>query len=73
MSSHPLEDISIRVRNFKCFGSEGGSFEPFAPINIIIGRNNSGKSALIDAIDVCVSEERILILENISAAMLISK
>jgi len=56
LSSHPLEDISIRVRNFKCFGSEGGSFEPFAPINIIIGRNNSGKSALIDAIDVCVSE-----------------
>ncbi|MEM6381302.1 MAG: AAA family ATPase [Pseudomonadota bacterium] len=56
MTTHPLKDISVKATNFKCFGEEGGGFEPFAPINIVIGRNNSGKSALIDAIEICVSK-----------------
>jgi putative ATP-dependent endonuclease of OLD family len=42
--------ISLKVRNYKCFGDEAEGFETIRPINIIIGRNNSGKSALLDAV-----------------------
>ncbi len=57
MTDHPLENIGLSIGNFKCFADETlGSFEMFKPINILIGRNNSGKSALIDAIEVLTSQ-----------------
>jgi len=40
----------ILVKNYKCFDSSGGVFEKILPINLIIGKNNSGKSSLIDLI-----------------------
>lgn len=43
-------DEKIVVQNYKCFDSIGGGFEKIYPINIIIGKNNSGKSSLIDLI-----------------------
>ena len=45
-----MKDISIKIRNYKCFGEELQGFESILPINIIIGRNNSGKSSLLDLI-----------------------
>lgn len=45
-----LSDISVRIRNFKCFQQEEQGFDCIKPINLIIGRNNSGKSALLDLI-----------------------
>jgi|GEM_PF-189270 len=42
---------SIKVKEYKCFGEEEQGFEKILPINIIIGRNNSGKSSLIDLIN----------------------
>lgn len=42
--------MSIKVRNFKCFGEKAEGFEKVCPINIIIGKNNAGKSSLIDLI-----------------------
>lgn len=42
---------NIIVKNYKCFDSiEGGGFDKILPINLIIGKNNSGKSSLIDLI-----------------------
>ncbi|KAA3632083.1 MAG: hypothetical protein DWP97_11740, partial [Calditrichaeota bacterium] len=42
-----IENLSVKVKNFKCFGDEPQGFESIKPVNIIIGRNNSGKSSLL--------------------------
>ncbi len=47
----------IRVKNYKCFGDIGGKFEQILPINIIIGKNNSGKSSLIDLIKYLINKK----------------
>lgn len=46
----PLENISLKCVNFKCFAAIEQGFDRILPINVIIGRNNSGKSSLIDLI-----------------------
>jgi len=43
--------FSLKIKNYKSFGEEEQGFEKIMPINVIIGRNNSGKSALVDAIE----------------------
>lgn len=45
-----MQEVSIKVRNFKCFSEEEG-FDVIKRINILIGRNNSGKSSLLDLIE----------------------
>lgn len=42
---------SYKVKNFMCFGAAPQGFEFIKPINIIIGKNNSGKTALIEMIE----------------------
>ncbi len=48
-----LAGFSFKVANFKCFGPEPQGFEELKLVNVIIGRNNSGKSALLDLIRDC--------------------
>ena len=50
-----MKDVSIKVANYKCFGAEPQGFNYIMPINIIIGRNNSGKSSLLDTIKYAIS------------------
>lgn len=38
----------LRIKNFKCFDEEGCSIEKLKSINVIIGKNNSGKSSIIE-------------------------
>jgi len=40
--------VKIKVSNYKCFGPEPEGFDELRPVNLIIGRNNSGKSSLAD-------------------------
>lgn len=40
----------LLIKNFKCFDEEGCVIENLKQINIIIGKNNSGKSSLIELI-----------------------
>jgi len=46
-----MYELGVKVRNYKCFKSESG-FEELKRVNLIIGRNNSGKSALLDVIEI---------------------
>lgn len=47
---HPLKDFSINIKGIKCFTREGSGFFSFSPITFVIGRNNTGKSTVIDAL-----------------------
>lgn len=42
---------AFHLRNYKSFGQTGAGFEIIKPINVIVGRNNIGKSALLHALD----------------------
>lgn len=54
-------DDKIVIKNYKCFGSDGAGFEKILPINVIIGKNNSGKSSLIDLIKYIVHPDDTII------------
>lgn len=49
-----MHELSIKATNYKCFRSESG-FDSICRVNLIIGRNNSGKSSLLDIIEIVVS------------------
>lgn len=45
-----MYDISIKIKNYKCYIEESG-FDTIKRVNLIIGKNNVGKSALLDVIE----------------------
>ena len=42
--------IDLKIKNYKCFNDYIG-FESIKPINIVIGKNNIGKSSLVDMVE----------------------
>ncbi len=50
-----FENTSLNVKNYKCFGDAPQGFDKICPINIIIGRNNSGKSTLLELVQHAVT------------------
>ncbi|MGF9562920.1 AAA family ATPase [Neorhizobium sp. BT27B] len=50
-----FENTLLKVKNYKCFGEVPAGFESIKPINVIIGKNNTGKSALVDLFDLASS------------------
>lgn len=48
--------LSIKIKNYKSFGAEAQGFDRLCPINLIIGRNNTGKSSLLEMIERTVME-----------------
>lgn len=46
-----MRSVSLKIKNYKCFGDEVQGFDSISPMNIIIGRNNSGKSSLLDLLE----------------------
>lgn len=51
-----MHDLAIKVKNYKCFKDETG-FDSFRRVNLVIGRNNSGKSSLLDLIEVIIARK----------------
>ena len=48
---------SISFRGHRCFKTEWAGFDSVKPINVIIGRNNTGKSHLLDLAEaLCASQ-----------------
>jgi hypothetical protein len=48
---HGLENLKIIAKNLKCLGNEESGYERILPINLIIGRNNSGKSTFLEIVE----------------------
>ena len=53
---------TIHIRNFRCFGEAndenwGFTFHPNQNLSLLIGPNGSGKTALIDAVDLTLNAE----------------
>lgn len=42
--------FTLKVASLKCFGAEPQGFDEIKTLNLIIGRNNSGKSSLLDLV-----------------------
>lgn len=47
-------DSALQAQDFKCFGAEPQGFRAIRRMNVIIGRNNTGKSALLDLVRLAV-------------------
>jgi hypothetical protein len=46
-----LVKTSLKCSNFKCFSEALHGFDDVKPINVIIGRNNTGKTTLLDLVE----------------------
>ena len=42
---------SIYFKGYSCFKKDWAGFDTIKPVNVIIGRNNSGKSHLLDLVE----------------------
>jgi len=52
-------DLSIKGKNIKSIGAKEEGFESIYPVNIIIGRNNAGKSTLLDIVQAMLAPDTI--------------
>ena len=48
---------SIHFKGYSCFKKDWAGFDTIKPINVIIGRNNSGKSHLLDLVEALCKDE----------------
>jgi putative ATP-dependent endonuclease of OLD family len=55
-------NCSLKVSNYKCFGDDPVGFDHILRVNLLVGRNNSGKSALLDIIEKATKEK--VLFEN---------
>ena len=54
-----VRSSSLLVSNYKCFASSLQGFETILPMNLVVGRNNTGKSALLDLVESAEAPNRL--------------
>ncbi|GAB4117478.1 MAG: hypothetical protein Tsb0027_10090 [Wenzhouxiangellaceae bacterium] len=52
-----MKNISVKIKNHPCFKHEFSGFDQISTMNLIIGKNNSGKSRLVDLVDMMCEEK----------------
>lgn len=52
----PLDGFQFRIENFKSL-AEPSDWLEFGQVTLIVGRNNSGKSAILDALSACLDRQ----------------
>jgi energy-coupling factor transporter ATP-binding protein EcfA2 len=52
-----FDNFEVKVKNLKCFATPEQGFEKICSINLIIGRNNSGKSSLLNLIEYLIKNK----------------
>lgn len=52
-----MSDITFKFRGYKSFTEEFGGVQNIRPINIVIGRNNCGKSAILEVLSSICGEK----------------
>jgi energy-coupling factor transporter ATP-binding protein EcfA2 len=55
-----LGRFSLNVIGVKCFDEKGSGFFKFSPITFIIGKNNSGKSTILDVLQECCKDSGLM-------------
>lgn len=45
-----FKNCSLHARNLRCVGEDLEGFDSILPVNVIVGRNNSGKSSLLELV-----------------------
>ncbi len=63
--------MKYTVKNYKCFDEHGVELGPFKDINVIIGKNNSGKSSIIDIVSNNVNKNKEIADSNRNGRFLI--
>jgi putative ATP-dependent endonuclease of the OLD family len=49
-----IPGVNLRVANYKSIGEPAQGFTDIYPLNLVVGRNNSGKTALLDLVEFAV-------------------
>ena len=55
--NYEMIDVSLKARNLKSIGNDFQGFSSFKPINLVIGKNNTGKSTLLDLVNIAVDKQ----------------
>lgn len=48
---------SVKFKGYRCFKHQWAGFDTFKAVNVIVGRNNTGKSQLLDIVESLVKNE----------------
>jgi predicted ATPase len=74
MPPDSLLTTGLKVAKYKCFRDVAQGFDQILPFNLIIGRNNTGKSALLDVLAYIVTRQskEMLTLDGNTAAVILN-